>query len=52
MHASSFYIANICNIFLHKIKLLIVGKPAIGVPWSLIDLDGHLVTEQDFAAKW
>ena len=28
------------------------GKPAIGGPWSLIDLEGNLVTEQSFRGKW
>jgi len=42
-----------CNIFLYKIKFYYtVGKPAIGAPWSLVDLNGRLVTEQDFAGKW
>lgn len=28
------------------------GKPAIGGPWSLVDLNGQLVTEKTFAGKW
>ena len=28
------------------------GKPAIGGPWSLIDLDGNLVTNKNFEGKW
>uniref|UniRef100_A0A7S1Z9V0 Thioredoxin domain-containing protein n=1 Tax=Ditylum brightwellii TaxID=49249 RepID=A0A7S1Z9V0_9STRA len=28
------------------------GKPAIGGPWSLIDLDGNLVTNRTFEGKW
>ena len=28
------------------------GKPAIGGPWSLIDLDGKLVTNKSFEGKW
>jgi len=28
------------------------GKPAIGGPWSLIDLDGNLVTNVSFQGKW
>ena len=35
--------------FLQK---LTAGKPAIGGPWSLIDLDGNLVTNKSFEGKW
>ena len=28
------------------------GKPAIGGPWSLIDLEGNLVTNASFHGKW
>ena len=28
------------------------GKPAIGGSWSLVDLEGNLVTEQSFVGKW
>jgi hypothetical protein len=28
------------------------GKPAIGGPWSLIDLEGNLVTNKSFEGKW
>lgn len=44
------------SFFFFKKKILIIslsaGKPAIGGPWSLIDLDGNLVTEQCFTGKW
>jgi protein SCO1 len=32
--------------------IYIAGKPAIGGPWSLIDLDGNLVTNTQLEGKW
>lgn len=33
-------------------SLYVAGKPAIGGPWSLIDLEGNLVTNTSFRGKW
>eukprot|EP00555_Chaetoceros_dichaeta_P003111 CAMPEP_0198249208 /NCGR_PEP_ID=MMETSP1447-20131203/790_1 /TAXON_ID=420782 /ORGANISM="Chaetoceros dichaeta, Strain CCMP1751" /LENGTH=249 /DNA_ID=CAMNT_0043933779 /DNA_START=168 /DNA_END=913 /DNA_ORIENTATION=+ len=33
-------------------KIVSTGKPAIGGEWSLVDLDGNLVTNKTFAGKW
>lgn len=33
-------------------RVVSTGKPAIGGPWSLIDLDGQLVTDISFQGKW
>jgi len=33
-------------------RVVSTGKPAIGGPWSLIDLDGKLVTNVSFQGKW
>lgn len=38
--------------YVNRAFLQIAGKPAVGGPWSLIDLDGNLVTEKSFAGKW
>ena len=39
-------------IYENYISYSIAGKPAIGGPWSLIDLDGQLVTDISFQGKW
>lgn len=33
-------------------KIVSTGKPAIGGEWSLVDLDGNLVTNKSFEGKW
>mmetsp|Transcript_27291 Transcript_27291/g.60138 ORF Transcript_27291/g.60138 Transcript_27291/m.60138 type:complete len:314 (+) Transcript_27291:90-1031(+) len=33
-------------------RVVSTGKPAIGGPWSLVDLDGKLVTNASFRGKW
>jgi len=33
-------------------KVVSIGKPAIGGPWSLINLDGQIVTEKTYTGKW
>mmetsp|Transcript_25471 Transcript_25471/g.57141 ORF Transcript_25471/g.57141 Transcript_25471/m.57141 type:complete len:291 (-) Transcript_25471:22-894(-) len=33
-------------------KIVSTGKPAVGGPWSLVDLDGNLVTNKSFEGKW
>mmetsp|Transcript_26436 Transcript_26436/g.57283 ORF Transcript_26436/g.57283 Transcript_26436/m.57283 type:complete len:316 (-) Transcript_26436:93-1040(-) len=33
-------------------KIVSTGKPAIGGEWSLVDLDGNLVTNRTFEGKW
>jgi len=33
-------------------KIVSTGKPAIGGDWSLIDLEGNLVTNKSFEGKW
>jgi len=33
-------------------KIVSTGKPAIGGDWSLVDLDGNLVTNRTFEGKW
>jgi protein SCO1 len=38
--------------FLPCTALLIAGKPAIGGPWSLVDMEGNLVTNKSFEGRW
>jgi len=33
-------------------KIVSSGKPAIGGEWSLVDLDGDIVTNKTFGSKW
>lgn len=33
-------------------KIVSTGKPAIGGEWSLVDLEGNLVTNKSFEGKW
>jgi protein SCO1 len=40
------------NTFWFSLVSATAGKPAIGGPWTLIDLDGNLVTNEQFKGKW
>lgn len=40
------------TLFLFCLFKLTAGKPAIGGPWSLVDLQGNLVTDVSFRGKW
>jgi protein SCO1/2 len=33
-------------------KIVSTGRPAIGGPWTLVDLNGNLVTNKQFEGKW
>jgi protein SCO1/2 len=38
--------------FSHIPLCFTAGRPAIGGPWTLVDLDGNLVTNKQFEGKW
>ena len=45
------YLSFFINLF-HLELFFTAGKPAIGGEWSLIDLNGNLVTNKSFEGKW
>lgn len=48
-----YYIALTISSFCVSLTIIqTAGKPAIGGEWSLIDLDGNLVTNRTFEGKW
>jgi protein SCO1/2 len=47
----SFFILFMLCVF-HFVWKCVAGKPAIGGEWSLVDLDGNLVTNKQFEGKW
>lgn len=40
------------HLFLFLFSLFLAGKPAIGGPWTLVDLQGNLVTHKQLQGKW